>query len=297
MRAGWYGLAGAAFSVLFMSAAPVAAQQGGDNVLEAAAACDATTIAIGALPRVACHVTITKWRTDTTDPVELKLTKTLDAAGNLRNGLQVSGAGTIDPSGLALPYRWDLSVFACPGTDTGGAACGTRPVYPEKNFIELELSQAGAKPLKFMTWLTATGPAYAGPGLAGRELRIGSASNAARFLRLGMDKKRVELDYITTTYSLAIWEIEAVEGTTYVRLRNSKERDRYLHMAKETLEIGYADPNAETTHWEVLHRPQTYFYTLTNRARPGSYLRVDAGKATAGPADPSTLDAQWWVLQ
>lgn len=292
MRIGWYGLAAAALAALFISSAPVTAQQGGDTALEAKLECDAATIAIGALPRLGCHVTITKMRTGTTDPVQLKLLYSKDAIGNTQQGLQVSGAGTIDPSNLSLPYRWNLSVFACPGADT----C-LKPAYPDRTFINVELSQAGAKPLKLITWITVTGPAYAGPGLAGRELRIGSASKAAHFIRLGTDKKRVELDYITTSYTLAIWEVEAVDGTTFVRLRNNRERDRYLHMGNGPLEIGYADPKAETTHWEILHRPGTYFYTLSNRGKPESYLRVEEGKVTAGAADPAVLDTQWWVLQ
>jgi hypothetical protein len=291
-----FGLAGIGLAALFIPPAPSIAQQSGDNTLEGKLECDSTTIAIGALPRVGCHVTITKWRTGTTDPVELKLPFSADAAGNQKNGLQIMGAGTIDPSAHTLPYRWDLSVFACPGTETGGPPCTDKLAFPHRTLLSVEIHQAGAKPAKLLSKLDVTGPAYAGPSLSGRKLFFGSASEAGQFFRLGTGDK-IELGITTTSHNRAVWNVERVEGTLLVRLHNAAKKGRYLFVHNGAVVADYANPDHPAVHWEILAIPDTIFFTLRNSTTPDTYLKVADSKIVLGPDDPATRDARWWVLQ
>ncbi|BCW88780.1 hypothetical protein sos41_19220 [Alphaproteobacteria bacterium SO-S41] len=81
------------------------------------------SIEISHLPSLNCHIKITGWRHNTSDPVEVLLPEAGDSFGNHANGIQVTGAGTQDMTGMSEPYSWGLFVFACPGQLGAGANC------------------------------------------------------------------------------------------------------------------------------------------------------------------------------
>lgn len=82
------------------------------------------TIVISELPSLNCHIVITSWRHNSSDPVEVILPDALDFYGNHANGIQLlQAAGEQDTFNWVAPYRWGMFVFACDSQPGTGANC------------------------------------------------------------------------------------------------------------------------------------------------------------------------------
>jgi hypothetical protein len=83
------------------------------------------TIMISAYPPLNCHITISGYRKNTADEVEVLFPAELDTFGNHANGIQLSGRGSMTVYAMHEedPYLWGLFIFACPSQQSMGANC------------------------------------------------------------------------------------------------------------------------------------------------------------------------------
>ena len=125
----------------------VAGGSGTDNGTLAASIDDCipgTMITISALPSLNCHITITSWIHNVSDPVEVIFPAELDTFGNHMNGIQVMGEGEADPYNWDAPYSWGLFVFACPAQQGTGANCYNSMTTPGPVSVPIVVRQGAA---------------------------------------------------------------------------------------------------------------------------------------------------------
>jgi hypothetical protein len=90
------------------------------------------TIMISAYPPLNCHITISGYRKNTADEVEVLFPSELDTFGNHANGIQLSGRGSMTVYAMHEedPYSWGLFIFACPSQENMGANCYENVTVP-----------------------------------------------------------------------------------------------------------------------------------------------------------------------
>ncbi len=88
----------------------------------------------------------------------------------------------------------------------------------------------------------------------------------------------------------AIWELEPVAGTAFVRLRNTALGDHYIHTENGPVELGAAPAGWWSSQWAFERVANTNFVRFRNRHRADQYLHLEEG-----PLKSSAVPAGYWT--
>ena len=103
-----------------------------------------STVVIGALPSLNCHILISGWRRNTADAVEVLLPQAVDTFGNHGNGIQVLGRGSENVFNWDDPtHSWGLFVYACQAPNIG-ANCYNNVTTPGPKTVPIIVRQRDA---------------------------------------------------------------------------------------------------------------------------------------------------------
>ncbi|RJF87167.1 hypothetical protein D3874_09125 [Oleomonas cavernae] len=267
------------------------------ETLEAVLDCP-SEIVRSALPSIICNIVITRWRRNTSAPVEVLMPAAIDTFGNHPSGLQVLGAGSHDVFEWDSPYNWSLLVFACPSQQGTGANCYDSATVPDAPAsVPIIVRQKGGPDVNLLLTMNVIGRGGTGTGGAGQgtTARIGSAWRAGDFLHIetgALTTGPILLDWLS-----ARWQIEPVAGTPFVRFRNHWKPDHYIHVESGTVAAGPISPDWWSAMWLIEPLEGGRYVRIRNRWRENDYLHIETGTLQAGPIQPGWWSAVWWALQ
>lgn len=277
--------------------------QGGDGSqpprqLNATLECDSSTIVISALPSLNCHIHISGWTRNTAEPVFVDLPAALDTFGNHANGIQVhTGGGQQDVFNWVEPeYSWGIFVFACPSQQGTGANCYGQTVVPGTSPSVPIVVRQGAQSVQLMLTLNAVGRGSNAGGVpVGSPVRFGNRWMAGDFLNI--ESGTLVAGSIRADWLSAIWVIEPVEGTEFVRLRNMWKPDVYIHTENRIAEAGPIQPEWWSAMWVVEPVQGTRYIRIRNRWIEGAYLNTESGALQISQIAPTWDSALWWTME
>lgn len=91
----------------------------------------------------------------------------------------------------------------------------------------------------------------------------------------------------------AEWDIEPVQGTSYVRIRNKAQPTRYLNNENGALESGPIQPGWYSAMWTIKSMTTIYGWRICNRWTDGCLQVNDSGALTLGPLSADQPNAAW----
>jgi hypothetical protein len=98
---------------------------------------------------------------------------------------------------------------------------------------------------------------------------------------------------IQPDWSSARWQVQAVDGTPYVRLCNDWKPDQCLNVEHGALQAGVIKVNWLSAMWLLEAIPDTGFVRIQNRWRPDQYLNIEKGRVRASQIRTSWSSAKW----
>lgn len=261
-----------------------------DGRLEAELDCP-PEIVISAYPPLNCHILITSWRRNTATPVEVILPDAVDFFGNHANGIQVSqAAGEQDVFNWVAPYSWGMFVFACPSQPNFGANCYDNVTTPGINTVNIIVRQGDDEVL---LQLTLNAIARGAPPGTGMVARLGNVFRGGEFINI--ETGTLQAAPIKVAWLSAIWHLEPVEGTEFVRIRNDWQPEVYIHI-ETGLQAGPISADWWSAMWQVEPVSGTRFFRLRNRWRADQYLHMENGRLEVGQIDFNWTSAMWFPL-
>jgi hypothetical protein len=114
---------------------------------------------------------------------------------------------------------------------------------------------------------------------------------------LHVEHTRLEAGPIEADWQSAMWTIEPVRGTRFVRLRNNWQPERYIHTENGKVKAGAIEPDWHSAMWELVRVPGTDAVWIRNRWKPEHYLHVQRGKLAAGKINSEWHSARWHVTR
>lgn len=252
------------------------------------------TIVISAYPPLNCHITISGFRKNTADEVEVILPARIDTFGNHSSGIQVTaGPGTQQVSIMSDPYSWGIFILACPSQEHAGMNCYDSITNPGPVSVPIIVRQKGQQDVSLTLSLNAV--ARGGPTMASGQVRFGNRLRVGDFINI--ESGTLVSGAIKADWLSALWSIGPVEGTEFVRLCNVWKSEVCLHAQNQRIEAGTISPDWSSAMWIIEATEDARFIRIQNRSMSGQYLHTEQGFLEMGAIDEDAPSAQWWTLQ
>lgn len=241
---------------------------------------------------VLCNLFISGFSRDTAAPVVVTLPDMLDTFGNHANGIQVLGQGQGDTFEWEDPRPWGLTLYACPTPPNVAKNCYDNVTTPGVQSVRVIVEQVGVGRVELTLSFNAFGGTMPGTGMAGT-VSFGSRWKIGEFIHI--ERGAPESSTILWQWISARWNLEPVEGTSFVRIGSAWKPGIYLHIQNGYLEAGGVDWAWESAQWAITPTEDAGFYRICNRWQGDVCLHIENGRLEAGLIQPQWWSAVWWL--
>ena len=110
---------------------------------------------------------------------------------------------------------------------------------------------------------------------------------------LHVERPRLEAGPIERGWWSAMWTIERVPGTNFVRLHNRWKPDQFLHIEHGALQSGPIERGWHSAMW-TLEPADANSHRIRNRWKSDQFIHVEFGRVAAGPIERGWWSAMWY---